>query len=325
MPERKRRAKGHSSCVRGGRGPANDNPTQPDKSTACTRSRGQVGDTGRSALDRLVAERTAELAAANELLRSRDDVREQVEQEMRRLFSEIYEEKERLSALVNSIADEVWFADKEGQFTLLNPAAAREFLMDGSESVDVRSLATSLEVCRADGTVRPVEETPPLRALCGEVVRNEEEMIRTPATGELRYREVSSSPVKDAEGSVIGSVSVVRDITERKRIEEKLQRSEEQFRRLFEDDLTGDFVASPDGRILVCNPAFARIFGFRDADEAKGSSLADLYTHPDVWADFVRLVRERGVLERHQDDRRRRDGTVIHVVENIIGTFGSEG
>jgi signal transduction histidine kinase len=78
-------------------------------------------------------------------------------------------------------------------------------------------------------TPRPVEESPPLLALRGQVVKGYEEIIRTPATGELRYRSVSASPVRDAMGTLIGSVSVVRDITESKRAEEALVRANRQL------------------------------------------------------------------------------------------------
>ena len=71
-----------------------------------------------------------------------------------------------------------------------------------------------------------------MRALQGEVVRNQEETIRTPRTGGLRFRQVSAAPVKDAEGHIIVSVSVVRDITERKQMEEQLKQSEEKSRLL---------------------------------------------------------------------------------------------
>jgi signal transduction histidine kinase len=90
--------------------------------------------------------------------------------------------------------------------------------------IDVRELAKSLEVFRPDGTPRPVEEAPSLRALQGEVVTNLEEIIRTPRTGELRVRQVSASPVKDLGGHIIGSVAVVRDITEHKQAEEALEK-----------------------------------------------------------------------------------------------------
>ena len=149
------------------------------------------------------------------------------EENARQLLEAVALEKDRLSALVNSISDEIWFASTEGEFTLVNPAGSHEFSLHSSRVTDIRMLAENLEVRRTDGSPRPVEEAPPLRALQGEVVLNQEEMVRTPATGELRYRQVSSSPVKNAAGGIIGSVSVVHDITDRKRAEKDLQRAKE--------------------------------------------------------------------------------------------------
>jgi two-component system CheB/CheR fusion protein len=138
------------------------------------------------------------------------------------------QERDRLRALINSIQDEVWFADVAGRFALVNPAGSSHFRLESRTSADVRSLARSLEVFRPDGTPRPIEGAPPLRALRGEIVTNEEEMVRTPATGELRHRQVSAAPVRDAAGNIIGSVSVVRDITDLKRGQEA-QRQLAQF------------------------------------------------------------------------------------------------
>jgi PAS domain S-box-containing protein len=155
--------------------------------------------------------------------------RKQAEAERARLLSEVQAEKERLLALVGSIRDEVWFADTQKHFALANPAAPREFALASHADVDIEKFAASLEVLRPDGSPRPVEEAPPLRALAGEIVTGQEEMIRTPATGEFRYREVSAAPVKDGKGNIIGSVSVVRDITERRRAEQALRQAHERL------------------------------------------------------------------------------------------------
>lgn len=158
--------------------------------------------------------------------------RKRVEDEKMSLLSSVQEEKNRLSALLDGISDEVWFADKNGKFILENPAALREFRLSRGEAVDVESLAKSLEVFRPDGTPRPVEEAPPLRALSGEVVRNQEEIIRTPVNGELRYRQVSSTPVIDAAGNIMGSVTIVHDITDSKKTEREKAELEEKNRQL---------------------------------------------------------------------------------------------
>lgn len=53
--------------------------------------------------------------------------RKQVEEERKRLLDCIQREKNQLSALINSIADEVWFADSKKNFTLINSSGLREF------------------------------------------------------------------------------------------------------------------------------------------------------------------------------------------------------
>ena len=201
--------------------------------------------------------------------------RKRTEEKTQELLAAVQRERDRLSALVNSISDEVWFADTKKQFTLANPSALQEFSIGTSDGgIDVEKLAASLEVYRPDGSPRPVEEAPPLRALQGEVVRNEEEIIRTPSKGELRYRQVSSSPVRDAMGNIIGSVSVTRDITERKRAEEVLRQSEERYRNLFNALIEGfciiEMVFDADGRpvdyrFLEINPAFEKQTGLHGA------------------------------------------------------------
>ena len=179
--------------------------------------------------------------------------RKRLEEETQRLLTAVQAEKDRLSALINSMNDEVWLADTEGRFSLANPSGLHEFGIAVNDAIDVEKMAASLEVYRPDGTPRPIEETPPLRALKGEVVRNQEEIVRTPASDELRYREVNAAPVRDAEGNIIGSVSVVRDITERKRAEEQLRRNQRTLTELVERSPFGTYVVDSQFRIAIMN------------------------------------------------------------------------
>ena len=166
---------------------------------------------------------TARKKAEDDLSKAKDELEIKVQERT----SELKESEGKYRTLVNSIPDEVWLADINKNFTMANPAALQEF-GDAAVGIEVEALAKSLEVFRPDGTIRPVEEAPPLRALAGEIVRNQMEIVKTPVKGELRYRQINAAPVKDASGKIIGAVSVVRDITESKKIEEQLrQRAEE--------------------------------------------------------------------------------------------------
>jgi PAS domain S-box-containing protein len=256
------------------------------------------------------------------------------------------EEKDRLSALVNSIDDEVWFADTQRRFTMANASALREFRLESGE-MGVEELAASLEVYRPDGSPRPVAETPPLRALAGEVVRNEEELVRTPAAGDLRHRQVSCSPVKDALGNVIGSVSVVRDITELRRAEEALrqQRRELEIRVTSEvaarDALreTRDYLESllgyanapiivwdPSLRITRFNRAFERLTGYR-AQEVIGRELQLLFPRASREASLAKIMRtsEGEHWESVEIPIRRKDGEERLALWNSANVRAEDG
>jgi PAS domain S-box-containing protein len=164
------------------------------------------------------------------------DLTEQKDDELKRnLFLEkIQGERDKLAALVNNIPDEIWFADIDKKFTLANPAAINEFGLS-SNKLDIEKMAEEREVYRSDGSIRPIEEAPPLRALKGEKVRNFEEIVRTPITNELRYRQVNASPIMDECKNIVGSVSVVHDITKRKKHENRMQKLLENEQQLSEE------------------------------------------------------------------------------------------
>ena len=146
--------------------------------------------------------------------------RARAEQDVQRLYYEAREEKTRLSLVLNNIREEVWFHDADGKVILANPAAQEAFgQVDGRE---ISTHTASLEIFRPDGSPRPVNENPILRALGGELIRDLEEMVKLPMSGELRTRCVTSIPAYGSDGAVLGVMSLVRDVTERAQAERAL-------------------------------------------------------------------------------------------------------
>ena len=235
-------------------------------------------------------------AATVRMIISDNTEQKRAESEIQQLLANVSQEKEKLSLLINSISDEVWFADTEGRFTLANPSALREFRLDHADGFNVETLAKSLEVLRPDGSPRPVDEAPPLRALAGEVVRLQEEIVRTPATGELRYRQVSAAPVHNDKGIIMGSISVVRDITERKKAEQSLQESALRWQSTFDSTQDAIFILDAEQRIITCNRMMLEILGVKNTDDLIGRHCWEVVhktTEPIPGCPLVRMRQSR--------------------------------
>jgi CRP/FNR family cyclic AMP-dependent transcriptional regulator len=116
----------------------------------------------------------------------------------------------------------------------------------------------------------------------------------------------------------------IRDITKRKQAEDVRRRSDEETRRFFEANPAGCYIASPDGRLITCNSAFARMLGFASVEEAMNVDLGSLY--PDRSRDiFLGLLKNQGRLEHNEAELRRKDGSLVHAVENTAATFDERG
>ena len=95
------------------------------------------------------------------------------------------------------------------------------------------------------------------------------------------------------ESETPGALAMMTDITERKRAEHALRRSEERFRNLFETVLEGVYQSTPDGRILAANPMLLQMLGFANESELSGHRYRGkiLYVEPHVrrtlcWSDW---------------------------------------
>jgi len=212
--------------------------------------------------------------------------------QLQRLSAEVQRERDTLSSLISSIPDEVWFADTDKRVTLMNPTAMKAFGAGIGDARSVEQIAASVEVYRPDETPRPVEEAPLLRALRGEIVTDQEEIIRTPGTGQLRHRLVNAAPVRDAARTVIGAVTVVRDITERKAAETALESHRQLLQTVVERmPAAVTIIRGRDLRIIMANPGYSAIAPGKT--EVVGKTLDELW--PETARDFSALCRR--VLE----------------------------
>jgi two-component system, cell cycle sensor histidine kinase and response regulator CckA len=94
--------------------------------------------------------------------------------------------------------------------------------------------------------------------------------------------------------------------------------AEERFRQFFETDPAGKWVAAPDGRILLCNPALAGHLGFASVEEACRHTWGDVIADPVAAADFGTLLAAGTALDGYEMELTRTDGSRIHVLQHAV-------
>ncbi|MDB5539202.1 MAG: sensor histidine kinase/response regulator hybrid protein [Devosia sp.] len=142
--------------------------------------------------------------------------------------------------------------------------------------------------------------------------RFENEGWRVRKDGTHFWAHVVIDAVRDPVGNVIGYAKVTRDLTERRKAEQALIQSEEQFRRLVQGVTDyAIYMLQPDGRVANWNVGAERIKGY-SADEIVGQSFARFYTPEDRAAGepakALATARREGRYER-EAWRVRKDGT----------------
>ena len=130
--------------------------------------------------------------------------------------------------------------------------------------------------------------------------------------GSLLETEVSASLIEHDNREIL--CCVARDITERKRAEERLRESEERHRAVVEQSVEGIYLFDAEnGRVLESNGAFEELLGYT-SDELLGLTIYDFITHEreDIDRQVSRSLKEK---RRHKGERkyRHKDGSSLEV------------
>jgi PAS domain S-box-containing protein len=114
-------------------------------------------------------------------------------------------------------------------------------------------------------------------------------------------------------------IHVLKDITDRREAERR-------YRELFDSIQEGLFFATPDGRFLDVNDAMVRMLGYRSREELLRADVGPhLYPAPAARQRFLQALMERGVLRNYEETLRRKDGTLLHTLQNITAVRDSHG
>lgn len=91
-----------------------------------------------------------------------------------------------------------------------------------------------------------------------------------------------------------------------------------QYQVLFEDNLAAVYVSTFEGKLLNCNSAFLRMYGFDTKEEAMLRPLDSLYSQPSERDAFLNDLGRQGQIVNYECTQRRKDGTLFWILERAI-------
>jgi len=97
------------------------------------------------------------------------------------------------------------------------------------------------------------------------------------------------------------------------------------YQLLFDHNVAGFYRSTPDGRVLGCNNTFARMLGYASQEEVLGCQAEQFYFSAEERAQFLKNLQREGSLVNLELCLRRKDGSSIWVVENVVATRDEQG
>lgn len=142
--------------------------------------------------------------------------------------------------------------------------------------------------------------------------------IRFPS-GNMKYMEGKGARRKVREHGVEKSIvyGTFQDITERKLAEEALRVSEQKYRTLFEQNLSGVFRIdlNEPKTIIACNAAFAHLLGFSEPDEVTGKTVREIFDSV-TSVEYFEAIMEHSQLFNWESTLSLHNGRTVYTLEN---------
>ncbi|HSV87166.1 MAG TPA: PAS domain S-box protein [Bacteroidales bacterium] len=145
------------------------------------------------------------------------------------------------------------------------------------------------------------------------------------SNGEIRWVWERGQPVYDNKGQVLYLEGYIEDITERKTAQEEIIRNRDRLLTFFEEDISADYISSPDGMLFLCNDTYLKLFGFSSKEEAYKTSVSELYKNKSHREIFLSELKKLGKVSNYELDFVSRQGANIHAVINASGEFDYKG
>jgi two-component system cell cycle sensor histidine kinase/response regulator CckA len=224
-----------------------------------------------------------------------------------RIRRQLVEREELFHLISENAADMIAVVDMDGK-RLFNSLSYQKVLGYSPEELQSSSAFEQIHPDDRERVKRATEEA--RRSGIGKTL---EYRLRH-KNGTWLVLESTSSVIHNSAGQPEKLVIVNRDVSERKRAEEALRRSEAGFRSVVEDAPYGIYRASLTGLFLQVNPALEKMLGYELAEELlKSVPTSDIFRHAAEFERLTELLTNTEEIKDIEMEWKRRDGTPITV------------
>ncbi|HVO56683.1 MAG TPA: PAS domain S-box protein [Dongiaceae bacterium] len=224
-----------------------------------------------------------------------------------RRFSQLERSKRQWVQDIDAISDFIVVHDRAWKIVRTNRSLADHLGLPPVALVG-EPVSTLRQLAEGEGTL-------PCPFCVDEGLRTEEHVISSHDKSYL----ISTSRATGAAEDDTRTIHVLKDITDRREAERR-------YRELYDSIQEGLFFATPDGRFLDVNDAMVRMLGYASREELLRDDVgAFLYPEPTARGRLLAAMRKTGGLRNHEESLRRKDGTILHTLQNITAVRDAGG
>jgi two-component system sensor histidine kinase/response regulator len=232
-------------------------------------------------------------------------------------------ERDLLRALLDSAPDAIYFKDRDSRILRASRALAHKLGLEDPKELEGKTDRDFFTDDHANAAFADEQKV----ITTGQPLLGYTEKETRP-DGRATWALTSKLPLRNAQGEIIGTFGISKDITELKQAQERLERAEANYRGIVENAIDGIFQTTPDGHYLSANMALARIYGFESPDDLiqKRTDIEhQLYVDPNRRHDFAEALQKGDKVDKFESQVYRRDGSIIWISENARAVRAADG